>query len=202
MIKLNMQATKKIDVYIANLPEWEQRICRKLRQIIRGADPEIVETWRPMPSNAWGPSFDKHGMICGFGAFKDWVMLTFYQGALMKDGKKLFNAGQKNKRDRSIKFTDVLQIDEKALVAYIKEAVANNDAGRIFRMTPSKDKTVIVPDYFRDVLTKHQLLDKYQALPFYQRKEWVQWVKHAKKPETREKRIEKALDSIAKGVYM
>src|SRR5436853_338053 len=95
----NSKASKLIDDYIAKSPAFAQKICNMLRQIILKADPKIIEDWK------WGPNYYKDGMICGYGTFKGWVTFSFFQGALMKDPKKLFNYGDANAHNRSIKFT-------------------------------------------------------------------------------------------------
>jgi hypothetical protein len=113
--KYVQNASKLIDDYIDNLPEFSQKICRKIRQIILKADPEIIEDWK------WGPNYYKDGMLCGFGGFKQHVHLAFFNGASMKDSKKIFTEGGANMHNRGIKFKDVNEINEKIIASYIKE---------------------------------------------------------------------------------
>ena len=80
---IHPNATQEIDRYIAKAPEFARPICARIRALIHKADPDIVEDWK------WGPNFNKHGMICGFGAFKEHVSLGFFKGELLKDPKKL-----------------------------------------------------------------------------------------------------------------
>ncbi len=122
----NASAEKRIDDYINKLPDWCKTICQKLRSLIHRADSDVVEDWK------WGqPTFTHNGkQLCWVWAFAKHVSFTFYQGALMKDSKKIFNYGKDNLRNRTVKFSDVSQIDEEVLIAYIQEAVALNEAGK------------------------------------------------------------------------
>lgn len=88
--------------------------------MILKADPDIIEDWK------WGPNYQKNGMVCGFGAFKQHVILTFFQGAILKDPKKILNHGTTNQHNRNIKFKSINDIDEDTLIKYIREAVNNN----------------------------------------------------------------------------
>ncbi len=87
MTRLNPDSKKLIDEYIDELPDFSKEICMRLRELTHSADPEIVEDWK------WGPSFNKQGMVCGFSAFREHVSFTFFEGAAMKDPKKLFTEG-------------------------------------------------------------------------------------------------------------
>lgn len=81
--KHNPDAPKFIEEYIREARDFAQPICRKLRAIIFKAEPDIIEDWK------WGPNYYKSGIVCGFGAFKQHVTLAFFQGAMLKDPKKI-----------------------------------------------------------------------------------------------------------------
>ncbi len=189
MSRINPDAKKLIDEYIEELPDFSKEICIRLRELIHTADPDIVEDWK------WGPNFNKHGMVCGFTAFKEHVTFTFFEGASMKDTKKLFTEGQANAHNRGIKYRGVTEIDEKTLIKYIQDAVAINTQG-----VKSIERTIFIPDDFKSALKVAHALDKFEQSSYTNRKEFVEWIESAKRSETRELRIQKAVDKISHGI--
>jgi uncharacterized protein YdeI (YjbR/CyaY-like superfamily) len=186
--KHNPDAKALIDAGIKEADPFAQAICNKLRSIIFKAEPEMIEDWK------WGPNYYKDGMVCGFWYFKTHVTLTFFQGALLKDKKKVLLMNEGNLHNRHIKFKDVKDIDEKLLIDYITEAVINNEKG--LKITEAKDKTVFIPDDFKKLLTKNKLLANFEEMSYSKRKDYVQWIEGAKQTETRTRRIEQALSKI------
>jgi len=189
MSRLNPDAKKLIDEYIESLPDFSKEICIRLRELIHFADLEIAEDWK------WGPNFNKHGMVCGLGAFKEHVTLTFFEGASMKDPRKLFTDGQANAHNRGIKYHTMGEIDEKILTRYIQEAVAINSQG-----IKSIEKTIVIPEDFISAMKIAHVLDKFEQSNYTNRREYVNWIESAKKQETRELRIQKAVEKIAQGI--
>jgi hypothetical protein len=185
------EATQQVLNYIDEMPDFSKSICKKLRSIILKADPEIVEEWK------WGPHYSLNGMVCGYGGFKQHVKLTFFNGAGMKDAKKLFNHCVDNEFSRSVKYTDVKEIDEKAILEYVKESVAVNKKG--FKREV-KDKTVEVPDDLQKAITKNKTASKFfDTLTYGYKKEFVEWVTTAKRAETRSERVDKIVAMCAEG---
>jgi hypothetical protein len=110
------------------LADWRVDTLERVRSIIRGADPDIVEEvkWRK-PSNPAGvPVWSRAGMICTGETYKDKVKLTFARGAALDDPAGLFNASLDAGTRRAIDIREGEQIDEAALKALIREAVAVN----------------------------------------------------------------------------
>lgn len=184
-VKHNPNAGQLIDEGIAAAEPFARAICKKLRAVILKAEPAIVEDWK------WGPNYYKEGMVCGFWHFKKHVNLVFFQGALLKDKKKILLRNPGNVHNRHIKFTDVNQVDEKLLTEYITEAVMNNEKGLKLRETV--DKNVTVPEDLKRLLAKHKLLAYFENLPYSHKKEYVQWIEGAKKEETRQRRLDSAI---------
>jgi hypothetical protein len=185
--KVRPNAKEEITAYIDSLEPFAKTICKKLRSIILKADPSITEDWK------WGPHYASNGMVCGYGGFKQHVKFTFFNGAAMKDPKGLFNHCVDNEFSRSIKYTDIGQVDEKTLTEYIKESVAVNQQG--FKRE-IKDKTVEVPADLQQALNKNKTAAKFfNDLSYGYKKDYVEWVTTAKREETR-------LDRIAKVVAM
>lgn len=187
-LKHNPDAKQLIDEGIASAEPFAQAICKKLRSIILKAEPGIIEDWK------WGPNYYKDGMVCGFWYFKKHCTLTFWQGALLKDKKKVLQMNEGNLHNRHIKYTDVKQIDEKLLIEYITEAVINNEKG--LKITEAKDKTVVIPPDFKKLLVKNKLLSYFEKLAYSHRKEYTMWINDAKKDETRLRRINKAIEKL------
>ena len=185
MPNVSPNAAREISDYIEQMPDFSKTICNKLRILILEADMNIVEDWK------WGPHYSCHGMICGYGGFKHHVKFTFYNGSGMKDPKKLFNHCVDNEFNRSIKFTNADQIDEKTIKEYVKESIEVNRKG-FKRVVISK--TVQVPEDLKTALEKNKVAMKYfeQLSPGYQ-KDFVEWVTSAKKIETRTDRISKVV---------
>jgi len=188
-IRHDPNAKKRIDDYIARARPFAQKISAKLRSIIVKADPEIIEDWK------WGPNYYKNGMVCGFGAFQKHVHLAFFRGDAMKDPKKLFVHGERNRHNRGIKFTDLRQINEKVLTAYIREAIGINEKG-----IPLAPRKVTIPPDFRKALTQNKKAREFFDNSSYtNRKEYVQWITSAKKKETRGRRLSESIRKLAAG---
>lgn len=183
--RVHPNAQAEISAYIDSLPQFARDICKRLRSIILKADASLTEDWK------WGPHYSSNGMVCGFSGFQKHVKVTFFNGAGMKDSKKLFNHCVDNEFSRSIKYTDLSEIDEKTLTAYVKESVAVNQQG--FKREV-KNKTVEVPDDLQQALDKHKTATAYfKDLTYGYKKEYVEWVTEAKREETRKARIEKVV---------
>lgn len=117
-----MDPTERIDDLIAGLADWRGETLAALRRTIRAADPGIVEDWKWMGSPVW--SLD--GMIAVGNAHKDKVKLTFPRGAELPDPERLFNAGLGGTAWRAIDLHEGEAIDEHALTALVRAAIARN----------------------------------------------------------------------------
>jgi hypothetical protein len=121
-------ASDPIDAKRAAPADWRGETLARLRALIREADPEIVEEvkWRK-PSNPSGvPVWSHAGMICTGETYRDKVKLTFAQGAALPDPSGLFNASLDGGTRRAIDVKEGDAIDEEALKALIRAAVALN----------------------------------------------------------------------------
>lgn len=108
--------------------DWRRKKLEKAREAILAVDPEIVEEakWRK-PSNPAGvPTWSRDGIICTGETYKDKVKLTFAYGAALHDPAELFNASLEGKTRRAIDLDADDEIDEPALQALVREAVAFN----------------------------------------------------------------------------
>jgi hypothetical protein len=113
--------SKLITAYIAELGGWRGTMLAQLRKLILEAAPGITEEWK------WDtPVWAHNGLVCATGAFKDHVKVNFFKGASLKDPKRLFNAGLEAKATRAIDFSEGDKIDASALKDMIRAAVALN----------------------------------------------------------------------------
>ena len=189
--KIRPDASQKITAYIDALPPFSKAICKKLRTIILKADKSLTEDWK------WGPHYALNGMVCGYGAFKEHVKFTFFNGAGMKDPKGFFNHCVDNEFSRSVKYTDVKEIDEQMVLAYVKESIAVNQKGYKREV---KDKSVMVPEELTQALSKNKkALQFFDGLTYGYKKEFVELVTTAKREETKLERIKKIVDLCKEG---
>ena len=129
-----MSASKRIDKAIADLRDWRGERLAEIRTLIHEVDPEVVEEWKWMGTPVWS----HEGMYALANAHKDKVKLTFHHGAQLPDPKKLFNAGLAGSKWRAIDFREGDTIDETALRALVREAVAYNTTHSVPRSKGSR----------------------------------------------------------------
>jgi len=115
-------ASALIDEMIEELGDWRGKTLAKVREIIRQADPEIIEEWKWMGSPVWS----RDGIIAVGNAHNDKVKLTFAHGASLPDPDQLFNAGFKGKVWRAIDLFEGDKINERALRNLVRAAVELN----------------------------------------------------------------------------
>jgi hypothetical protein len=118
-----------IDARIKELGDWRGKTLSRLRDLIKQADPEVVEEWKwRKPSNPGVPVWSHQGGICTGETYKSVVKLTFFKGASLKDPWGLFNSSLEGKVRRAIDFHEDDEIDEKAFVTLIRAAVSLNES--------------------------------------------------------------------------
>ena len=116
-----------IDARIKELSDWRGETLGRIRILIKQADPEVVEEWKwRKPSHPGVPVWSHQGGICTGETYKSIVKLTFFKGASLKDPSGLFNSSLEGNTRRAIDFHEGDKIDEKALKALIRAAVALN----------------------------------------------------------------------------
>ncbi|HEX6313727.1 MAG TPA: DUF1801 domain-containing protein [Gemmatimonadaceae bacterium] len=113
--------SRLIDQRIAELGDWRGETLSRLRELIRQADPDVVEEWK------WGgPAWSHHGLICTGETYKSVVKLTFSRGASLPDPSGLFNSSLEGNTRRAIDVHRNETVNEKALKALIRAAVKLN----------------------------------------------------------------------------
>ena len=114
-----------IDARIEELGDWRGEMLSRLRALIKEADPEVVEEWKWRGVPVWYHD----GMICTGETYKSMVKMTFAKGAALEDPASLFNASLEGNTRRAIDFHEGDEIDEAALKALVRAAVALNQGG-------------------------------------------------------------------------
>jgi hypothetical protein len=119
--------SQAIDARIKELGDWRGETLSRVRALIKEADPEVVEAWKWVkPTNPGTPVWSHDGMICTGETYKSVVKMTFAKGASLEDPSGIFNSSLEGNTRRAIDFHEGDEIDEEALRALIRAAVALN----------------------------------------------------------------------------
>ena len=116
--------SKLIDARIKELSDWRGETLARIRAVIKQADPEVIEEWKWRGVPVWSHA----GIICTGETYKSAVKMTFAKGASLPDPAKLFNSSLEGNTRRAIDIHEGEKIDEKALKALIRAAVALNES--------------------------------------------------------------------------
>lgn len=187
----------RIDAYIAKAAPFAQPILKHLRKIVHTGCPEVEETLK------WSmPHFDYKGIMCGMAAFKQHCSFGFWrEAALALEGKGEGAEGM-GQFGRIAAISDLPP--EKVLIGYVCKAAALNDARVKQPKQPLKPRKkaapVEAPAYLAEALKRNSRAQKtWGALSPSHRREYVAWLTEAKREETRERRLETALEWLAEG---
>ena len=124
-------ASETISRKFAELGDWRGQTLRRMRKLIKEADPDVVEEWKWMGTPVW--SHD--GILCTGESYKSVVKLTFAKGASLKDPARLFNSSLDGNVRRAIDIHEGEAVDESAFTSLLRQAVALNSSGKL---KPSK----------------------------------------------------------------
>jgi hypothetical protein len=122
---MTYSADPRVDAYIDALPDWQQAICREVRDLVHAADPEVTETIKRTNR----PYFVLEGNICALLAAKDHVNVFLYDGAIVPDPEGIITAGHDNKTARTVAVRPGETLNAPALTAMFKHIIGNNRAG-------------------------------------------------------------------------
>ena len=117
-------ASQLIDAQIKELGDWRGKMLGRLRAMVKAADPDVVEEWKWRGVPVWSDD----GIICTGETYKAVVKMTFAKGAALDDPSRLFNSSLEGNTRRAIDFHEGDKIDEQALKALVRAAVALNKA--------------------------------------------------------------------------
>ena len=115
----------RVDAYIDALPDWQQAICRQVRDLVHAADPEVEETIK----RSVQPYFVLQGNVCALLATRDHVNVFLYDGAIVPDPEGIITGGHDNQTARTVAVYEGEQLNAAALQRMFEQIVANNRAG-------------------------------------------------------------------------
>ena len=191
---------KKIDAYIAKSAPFAKPILKHLRVLVHKSCASVEETWK------WSfPNFMyNENILCSMAAFKKHCSFGFWLGALMKDPNGMLLTGHNKTAMGNLgAITSVKDLpSDKILSKYIKEAMSLIDAGaKLPKKENSGVKTLKIPTYLLTELQKNKdAHTTFHDFSYTNKKEYVEWITEAKTEETRNKRLETAIEWMAEGI--
>ena len=120
--KAGTSPSELIDARIEELDDWRGAMLARVRALVKEADPDVVEEWKWRGVPVWSHA----GLICTGETYKNVVKMTFAKGASLADPARLFNSSLEGNARRAIDFHEGEKINEKALKALVRAAVALN----------------------------------------------------------------------------
>lgn len=186
----------EVDAYIVRAAPFARPILKRLRKLFHQGCPQIDEKIK------WGfPSFEYKGLLGGFAAFKQHVDFGFWKGKLLKDRTGYF-AKRKTDSMLGMKLRDISELPpDKVLLDLIRQAAKLNEKGIKLPPRKKKPKTAlsIPPDFATAIRKNKKALATFDAFSYSCRREYIEWIAEAKREETRNRRIEQAIDWMAQG---
>jgi uncharacterized protein YdeI (YjbR/CyaY-like superfamily) len=188
------QRDPRIDAYIAKAAPFARPILEHLREIVHRGCPEAVETMK------WSmPFFEHHGVLCNMAAFKAHCAFGFWKSKLVAEtGKESDAMGQLGR----IGSRADLPAD-RTIVAWVRKAAALNESGEATARPKKRPKPALaVPDDLAAELAKKKnaaAKKTFDGFPPSHRREYVEWITGAKRPETRAKRLETTIAQLHEG---
>jgi uncharacterized protein YdeI (YjbR/CyaY-like superfamily) len=184
----------RVDAYIEKSAEFARPILSHLREVVHAACPQAEETIK------WGfPHFTYQGTLCSMASFKSHCAFGFWKGeAVVGTG-----AAAEKAMGQFGRITSLADLPpRKTLAAYVKKAKALNEAEGPGRPGPKRKERgeVEIPDDLRAALrTDRKARATFEAFPPSHRREYVEWITEAMRPETRAKRLATTLEWLAEG---
>jgi uncharacterized protein YdeI (YjbR/CyaY-like superfamily) len=186
-----------VDAYIAKSPEFAQPILKYLRDIIHEACPDAVETIK------WStPTFDHHGIMVGIAAFKQYCTLGFWKAPLLTLDGKPVSKEMESGAGQFGKLTTIKDLPAKSkLLKLVKDAAKLNESGVSIerKPRPAPKPVQVPPDLTRALHKNAKAKAAFGAFSPSHKREYAEWLTEAKTPETRQRRLETALEWIGEG---
>jgi len=190
------QKDSRIDLYISKSADFAKPILIHLRELVHSACPDVQETIK------WGfASFDYKGPMCSMAAFKKHCSFGFWKASLMKDKTLIANAESETAMGHYGKITSLEDLpSDKKIIAHIKNAMMLNEKG--IKIPPKKltstIKEIVVPDYFLKQLIKNKkAFTTFENFSPSHKREYVEWIIEAKTDETKNRRIQTAIEWLS-----
>jgi len=189
-----MKRSKTVDEFILDAKNGRE-ILIVLRDLLNST--ELVETMK------WGaPTYTVNGKnVVGLGSFKAYTGLWFFQGALLKDPKKvLINASEgQTKAQRQWRFESAEEIDPELVLEYVNEAIENQKQNKEIKV--ERNKPLVIPEELAKALEEDQnLKSSFQAFTKGKQREFAYYISQAKQEKTRYARLQKIIPLIQQNI--
>ncbi|MCE3228515.1 MAG: hypothetical protein K0S32_3066 [Bacteroidetes bacterium] len=191
---------KRIDDYIAKSADFAKPVLKHFRELVHKACPDVEETMK------WSfPHFDYKGQVmCSMASFKQHCAIGFWKASLMKSGDSLVAKAKTEEAMGHLgKITSLKDLPKDSVITkYIKEAMDLNDKGIKLspKTKPTAKKELEIPAYFMSAVKKNKAaLKTFEGFSNSNKKEYVTWVTEAKTEETRNTRLETAVEWMSEG---
>jgi len=189
-----MNNQEKIEAYYAKEQPFKEAIglLRKL-----ALKTELLETYK------WGVpvyTIDNKNVL-GILAFKHHFGIWFYNGAYLKDPKKVLENAQegKTKAMRHWRFTSITDIDKAAVLTYYYEAIANQKKGLV--LVPKKNIPIAIPSLLKKAMESNNALKtNFESITPYKQREYCEYITEAKQEKTKIARLEKSVALLLQGL--
>ncbi len=187
----------RVDAYVAEAPAFAQPILAHLRRLVHRACPTVEEAIK------WKfPTFSRNGIVCSIAAFKEYCTFAFWKPSLMAevlDGLEN-KSGEAMGQFGRIRFLSDLP-DDPVIIRCVQHAVRLNDDGvQVPRARPQPTKEGPTPPDFAAALQKNSKASTtFKNFSPSHRREYLEWITEAKRPETRARRVEQAVAWLAEG---
>lgn len=186
---------KRVDGYIVKSAPFAKPILQHIREVVHEGCPEVEETMK------WSfPHFMYKGMFCSMASFKEHCAFGFWKGTLVFDGD------QTKSRDAMGHFGRICSTKDlpsrKVLLGFVKKARELNDSAvkTVKPPRPREKKELVVPSYFLSAVKKNKkALATFDGFPYSKKKDYVEWVTEAKTDDTRNRRLETAVEWLSEG---
>jgi uncharacterized protein YdeI (YjbR/CyaY-like superfamily) len=190
---------KRIDAYISKAQDFARPVLNHIRAIVHKACPDVEETMK------WSfPHFDYKGeMMCSMASFKQHCAFGFWKAALLEDKKNVIEKTEREAMGHFGRITSVKDLpSDRVFISLIKQAMKLNDEG--IKLPPKAKATTAkelkIPAYFSSALKSNKkAFSTFNKFSPSSKKEYVEWIAEAKTEETRERRLETAIEWIAEG---
>lgn len=190
-----MQKIYSVEEYIERETKWQKEL-EVLRHILLSTELEETVKWSM-------PTYCVNGKnVLGVGAFKEHFCIWFHQGVFLKDDQQLLVNAQENKTKamRQMRFESMADINKNAILAYVQEAIENQNAGKELKPNRSKKELVIPTELSERFKQDQELHAAFNALTPGKQREYAEHIGSAKQEATRLRRLDKAVPMILSGV--
>jgi uncharacterized protein YdeI (YjbR/CyaY-like superfamily) len=188
----------RIDSYISKSAVFAKPILIHLRELVHLTCPEVEEKIK------WGfPHFDYKGMMCSMASFKKHCAFGFWKASLMKDKTLIANAESESAMGHYGKITSLKDLpSDKKIIAHINEAMMLNEKGVKLpaKNVKAVNKETLVPDYFLKQLKKNKkAFTTFEKFSPSHKREYIEWITEAKTDETKNRRMQTAIEWMIDG---